>query len=152
MNRICNMIPSLIEQRKKYEELKYNHMCMITTKKGVPLSYGYNAYDNKMNISEHAETMALRKLIERYNFLGIGKKVTCYMVVVRTNGGNSKPCSKCIETFLKYHHIITLKYIYYTHEDDGIIKTNFKDLINSPKHVSSYNRNINKIIAMRQVS
>lgn len=145
-NKVTEISYELIKKRKCHTDLKFNHMCVITTKKGVPLSYGHNDYDYKTETTEHAEEMAIRKLIEKINSSNNNKKNVCNLIVVRTNGHNSKPCSKCIELIKKYSHIITIKNIYYTHEDEccGMRKIKFKDLIEEPKHISSYQRFMDK--------
>jgi len=116
------------------------------SKKGVPLSYGFNDYDVKTETSIHAEAMALEKLIQKKNSLGIKKKLVCYLIVVRTNGNNSKPCNKCLEAFAKYSHIISIKNIYYSHEDEhsGIRESSFKELQKAPQHICSHERFIQK--------
>jgi cytidine deaminase len=141
---ICQM---LIQKRSAHTDLKFNHMCMIMTKKGVPLSYGFNDYDIKTDTSIHAEAMALKKLLQKKSILGINKKIVGYLIVVRTNGNNSKPCNKCLEEIEKYSHIISLKNIYYTHEDEdsGIRKSSFKELQEEPQHICSYERYLQKI-------
>ena len=137
----------LIEMRKKQTapggELKFNHMCVIITKKGTPLSYGYNDYNFTTQTSEHAEEMAIRKLLEKKNKLNIElSKKKLYLLVVRTNGYNSKPCSRCVAMLNKYSGLINLKQIYYSHEeeDDGMRKEKFRDLLHGEQHLCSYSR------------
>lgn len=123
------------------KDTKFKHMCAIVTKKGEPLSYGYNVYDTKNEITEHAEEMALRILIENKQRL-YNKRKPLYLIVARTNGGNSKPCARCLELIEKNLNIINIKQIYYTHEDeqDGIKMDKLKTLIMGEKFVSSYTR------------
>ena len=148
-NKLIYYIEYLIIKRQKQtatgKDLKFNHMCMIITKKGVPLSYGYNVYDMKNQISEHAEEMALRILLENKDRIYVKRK-PLYLIVVRTNGYNSKPCSKCLELIEKYSHLINIKHICYSHEEeiDGIKKDRVKDLILGEKHISSYDRYMNR--------
>jgi cytidine deaminase len=141
----------LIEMRKKQtlpgSELKFNHMCVIITKKGTPLSYGYNDYNFATQTSEHAEEMAIRKLLEKKNMLNIElSKKKLYLLVVRTNGYNSKPCSRCVALINKYAGLINLKDIFYSHEeeDDGIRKERFRDLLHGEQHMCSYSRFMHK--------
>jgi cytidine deaminase len=146
-HNLAEITKMLIQKRSSHTELKFNHMCMIMTKKGVPLSYGFNDYDTKTETTIHAEVMALRKLLQKKSILGINRKINGYLIVVRTNGNNSKPCNKCIEALEQYSHIITFKNIYYTHEDEhsGIRKSTFKELQQQPKHVCSHERFIQRM-------
>ena len=143
IHKLTKLSLELLEKRKHLGNLKYNHMCVIITKKGIPLSYGYNDYDYKNNITEHAEEMAIRKYINKINLLKTYKKKIGYLFVIRTNGNNSKPCSNCINIIDKYSYIITIKNIYYTHEEEesGIRKTTIKQLIDGPQHISQYQQN-----------
>jgi cytidine deaminase len=138
-------IQHLIIKRQKQtatgKDLKFNHMCVIVTKKGLPLSYGHNVYDTKNQITEHAEEMALRILIENKSRLYVKRK-PLYLIVARTNGCNSKPCSRCLELIEKNSHIINIKEVCYTHEEevDGIKKDKLKNLMLGERFISSYNR------------
>ena len=127
------------------KDLKFNHMCVIVTKTGEPLSYGYNVYDLKNQITEHAEEMALRILIENKERL-YSKKKPLYLIVARTNGCNSKPCARCLELIEKHLHILNIRQICYTHEneEDGIKMDKLKTLIMGEKFVSSYSRFLTK--------
>ena len=127
------------------KDTKFKHMCVIVTKKGEPLSYGYNVYDTKNEITEHAEEMALRILIENKERV-YNKRKPLYLIVARTNGCNSKPCARCLELIEKNLHIINIRQIYYTHEDeeDGIKMDKLKTLITGEKFVSSYSRFLTK--------
>lgn len=142
-------IEYLISKRKTQsvtgKDLKFNHMCVIVTKKGVPLSYGYNVYDKKNQITEHAEEMALRILIENRERV-YSKKKPLYLIVARTNGCNSKPCSRCLALIEKNSHLINITHVCYSHEEeaDGLKKDKLKNLITGEKFISSYTRFLNK--------
>jgi len=148
-------IQYLIEKRKKQtangKDLKFNHMCVIVTKRGEPLSYGYNIYDVKNQITEHAEEMALRILLENKERL-YSKRKPLYLIVTRTNGCNSKPCSKCLEMIEKHLHTIDIRQVCYSHEEelDGIKTDKIKNLIGGEKHISSYTRFMNKKLASKK--
>jgi len=127
------------------KDTKFKHMCVIVTKKGEPLSYGYNVYDTKNQITEHAEEMALRLVIENRQRI-YNKRKPLYLIVARTNGCNSKPCARCLELIEKNLHLINIRQIYYTHENeqDGIKMDKLKTLIMGEKFVSSYSRFLTK--------
>ena len=135
-------IQQLILKRQKQtangKDLKFNHMCVIVTKKGEPLSYGHNVYDSKNQMTEHAEEMALRILLENKSRVYVKRK-PLYLIVARTNGCNSKPCSRCLDLIEKNSHIINIKQVCYSHED-GIKRDKIKNLMEGEKFISSYNR------------
>lgn len=138
-------IQHLILKRQKQtangKDLKFSHMCVIVTKKGVPLSYGHNVYDIKHQITEHAEEMALRILIENRERV-YSKKKPLYLIVARTNGCNSKPCSRCLALIEKNSHLINIKQVCYSHEEeiDGLKTDKLKNLLTGEKFISSYTR------------
>jgi tRNA(Arg) A34 adenosine deaminase TadA len=125
---------------------KYKHMCVILDKGGEALISGYNIFKTNSQQTEHAEAMAIRKF-----FLKFGRpkrRITVDILVVRTNGGNSKPCTMCLEQMRVFSYIVNVKNIYYSHEDEptGIRKEKFTTMINSDdQHMSSYYRHLIKI-------
>ena len=122
-----------------------NHMCAVLDQSGVPISFGTNVFNIKTPTTEHAEAQALRKLMER---LGrTTKKLKIDILVVRTNGHNSKPCDRCIRRMEELQARFTIRHIYFTHEDesDGIRCVKFCKLAQDPdRHYSSYDRNIRR--------
>ena len=97
-----------------HQKLKSNHMCAILDKNGKILSFGSNCYNLKIDTTEHAEVQALRKLIER-----IGRndrKITIDILVIRTTGGNSKPCDECITRMYELSQRFKIRNIFYTNE------------------------------------
>ena len=101
---------------------KSNHMCAILDSNGNPLIFGSNFYNIKINTTEHAETNAISKLI---NKLGrTHRKITVDLVVIRTNGGNSMPCDKCMKRIIQVSQRFYIRYIYFTVNefDIGYIK------------------------------
>ena len=122
-----------------------NHMCAILDHSGVPISFGTNVHNIKAQTTEHAEAQAFRKLLER---LGrTNKKLKIDILVVRTNGHNSKPCDRCIKRMEELKSRFVIKNIYFTHEDepDGIRCVKFCKLIKDPeRHYSSYDRNVRR--------
>jgi len=123
-----------------------NHMCAILDQSGAPISYGTNVFNIKTPTTEHAEAQALRKLMER---LGrTTKKLKIDILVVRTNGHNSKPCDRCIRRMEELQARFTIRHIYFTHEDesDGIRCVKFCKLAQEPeRHYSSYDRNLRRL-------
>ena len=138
---IQHLISRRIKQTVNGKDLKFSHMCVIVTKKGVPLSYGHNVYDIKHQITEHAEEMALRILIENRERV-YSKKKPLYLIVARTNGCNSKPCSRCLALIEKHTHLINIRHVCYTHEEevDGLKTDKLKNLMTGEKFISSYTR------------
>ena len=99
----------LIEKRHAhYQASNYysinnsNHICVIL-KDGVPISYGINNYKPNKTITEHAEANAFRKLIKHVD--KSAKRLKIDILVVRTNGSNSKPCNRCINQMISYNNI-----------------------------------------------
>ena len=120
---------------------KYRHMCVIFNSNGAVLSTGYNIFKTNTYNTEHAEAMALRKLASKFS--KSKRRITINILVVRTNGGNSKPCCNCLDKMLYYSSKFTIKWIYYSHDQvvDGIIRQRFNVMLNDPnKHMSSYYR------------
>ena len=123
----------------------YEHICVIMNLNGAPLAYGYNSYSQNNINTEHAEAMAFRKLNIIRRIKGIRTKIPGNILVVRTNGGNSKPCINCIKIMESFSHNYTIRKVYFTNKDemDGIQKENFTTLANEPvKHVSSFYRHL----------
>lgn len=91
---------------------KSNHMCAILDSNGNPLIFGSNFYNIKINTTEHAETNAISKLI---NKLGrTRRKITIDLVIIRANGGNSMPCDKCMKRIIEVSQRFYIRYIYFT--------------------------------------
>lgn len=154
-NQLTNLANTMIEKRKAQycasgftSITNSNHMCAIL-KDNSPISYGSNVYDVDNSSTEHAEAQALRKLYERigrrrrYN----AKKITIDIFVVRTSGGNSKPCERCIDTMKDYSKIFSIRYVYYTHpnEQDGIRCVKFSQLCSEEPHICAFDRNFKKV-------
>ncbi len=129
---------------KEYRVFRhFEHICVIMNTNGAPLAYGYNTYKTDDTTTEHAEAMAFRKLNCVRKKLGIRGRLAVNLLVVRTNGGNSKPCAKCIECMQSYSDKYTVRKVYYSNntELDGIQKESFSSLVNDPeKHISSFYR------------
>ena len=124
---------------------KSNHTCAIL-KDGMPISYGVNVYNINGMSTEHAEEQALRKLIEKNGKKKSLKKPTIDFLIIRTNGGNSKPCNRCINNMIKYTDRFNIRYIYYSDPDeiDGFRCVKFSKLITEERHICSYDRNFRR--------
>lgn len=122
-----------------------NHACTIL-KDGVPIIQGMNVYNLNGVSTEHAEAQALRKYAEKIGKRTTVKKQTIDLLIVRTNGGNSKPCDRCINDMLSYSSYFNIRNIYYTHHDEpsGIRCVKFSKLITEERHYCSYDRNLRR--------
>jgi cytidine deaminase len=105
---------------------KSNHMCAILDINGNPLIFGSNFYNTKINITTHAEVDAFDKLVNKMG--RTRRKITIDLVIIRTNGGNSKPCEDC----QKKIHMMSIRFcirnIYYTNNDYDIEMIKFSKL------------------------
>ena len=143
---VQRLYKELIDKREKQTASntkcdKYKHMCVIIDHNGEILIEGYNIFKTNSCETVHAEAMALQRFY--FKFGKPKRRFNVDILVVRTNGGNSKPCINCLKTMQRYSNIINIKNIYYSHEDEptGIRKDKFSTLLNSnDKHVSSYHR------------
>ena len=97
-----------------HQKLKSNHMCVILDKNGGILSFGSNCYNLQIDITEHAEVQAFRKLIERMG--RHNRKITIDILVIRTTGGNSKPCKECIQRMYELSIRFKIRNIFYTND------------------------------------
>lgn len=152
VNWITNLAVAMIAKRKAHHCKKSGftsltnsyHMCAIL-KGGSPISYGTNVYNINDGSTEHAEAQALRKLYEKIGKRLNAKKMAIDIFVVRTNGGNSKPCVRCINTFKHYSQFFSIRYVYYTHpnEPNGIRCVKFSQLSSEEPHICSFDRRLN---------
>jgi cytidine deaminase len=149
---ILKMKDELIEKRKqqisasKYKTtFNANHMCAILDTCGNPLMYGTNIFNIKTPTTEHAEAQALRKLLEKYCY--DKRKFKVDILVIRTNGYNSKPCGRCIQEMERLRGRLQIRNIYYTHENEilGLRCVKFCKLIDEPeRHYCSFDRNVRR--------
>lgn len=151
--RFINLADTMIAKRKAHyygsgftSLTSSDHMCAIL-KDGSPISYGTNVYNVNDLSTEHAEARALRKLYEKIGKRLNAKKITIDIFVVRTNGGNSKPCVRCIDTMTHYSQFFNIRNVYYTHpsELNGIRCVKFTQLSSEEPHVCAFDRNMKKI-------
>lgn len=119
-------------------------------KKARILSYGVNKMgdSNGLHPGIHAEHDAIRKLVP------LKKKkrlVNINILVIRLSGKNklqsSKPCINCINVMKTLPEKLGYKIqnIYYSDNDENIIKTNLRTLESEDKHYSKYYRRLKQI-------
>ena len=153
-DNIFKMCDKLIHKRKQQcvKANGYNstfnseHMCAILDSDGNPLIYGTNVYNIGKLSTEHAEAQAIRKLYDKYSYQNQKRKIKVDIIVVRTNGSNSKPCERCIHE-MKCSTRLHIRNVYYTHQDAefGIRCVKFDRLVEDPdRHYSSYDRNVRR--------
>jgi tRNA(Arg) A34 adenosine deaminase TadA len=126
----------------------FKHICAIIDKNGNVMSIGYNTYHINQKDTEHAEVMALRKMLEKLRAMRTKKKYEVSLFVMRTNCRSSKPCENCINTMNFYTKYFTIKNVYYTDETafNGIRKMKLRELIDDPnKHQAGYYRFMSKL-------
>lgn len=140
--RVAHMPPDIPKEYKVFRS--FEHICVIMNSNGAPLVYGYNTYSNNNSLTtEHAEAMAFRKLNLLRKQMNIRGRLTINILVVRTNGGNSKPCNNCINCMHRNSDNYKIRKIYYSdnNQPDGFQKETFSSLLNDPnKHISAYFR------------
>lgn len=105
---------------------KSNHMCAILDNNGNPLMFGSNFYEIKINSTTHAEVDAINKLINKMG--RTRRKITIDLVVIRTNGGNSLPCSDCMQKIYESSVRFHIRYIYFTNNNFDIDVVKFSKL------------------------
>ena len=117
------------------------------------LSYGVNQTGdtNGYHPGIHAEYDAIRKLLP----LKRKKKLTnVNLLVIRISGKNklqlSKPCVICIETMKTLPKKLgyNIKHIYYSTDNEKIVKSNLIQLSKEKKHYSKFYRNKQKKIEL----
>jgi tRNA(Arg) A34 adenosine deaminase TadA len=126
----------------------FKHICAVLyNKTGNILSIGYNTYHTNQRDTEHAEVMAMRKMLEKLRAMRDRKKYEVSLFVMRTNCRSSKPCVNCINAMEDYSRYFTIKNVYYTDEtvDTCIRKMKLRELIDDPnKHLAGYYRFVAK--------
>ena len=151
---VLNIRDNLVKKRTEqiqssgyYSTIKCYHMCALLDCDGNPIIYGTNIYNVKTPTTEHAEAQALRRLLEKYCKDNAKKKFKIDLLVIRTNGHNSKPCDSCIRMMQDVSGRINIRNVYYSHEneDNGLRSVKFNKLVNEPdRHISSYDRNFRR--------
>lgn len=99
---------------------------------------GYNSFKDCWNgcqYTMHAEMDAIRKLDKLYKYRSKRKKnINLIVIRVGKKGSlkDSKPCGKCLESLYRLK-TFRVKYIYYSTNDEQIVKAKFNDLYNRRK-------------------
>jgi cytidine deaminase len=159
----CNVDLSKLFQTKNFKQTNlcslnaYNHIACILSdgkiilkpgegillRKTNILSFGVNTYGDLCGTTPgvHAEIDAINKLSSNTR-----KNTIVNLLVVRLSSNNkiqnSKPCNNCIQ---KMNYLIELKgyklkHVYYSDNDEKIIKTKLSSLKEEDQHVSKYYR------------
>ena len=143
-----DLVKFLKRKRKQCNPKKMNTQyqshssAVLNASNGNIISIGHNTHyamnSNKFGM-EHAEINALRKIKMHKKI----RNTNLDIVVIRTNGGNSKPCSDCINKFVKSG--LKIRKIYYSNIINGVLGLNInklEDLIHdNEKHITSFHRN-----------
>jgi tRNA(Arg) A34 adenosine deaminase TadA len=157
-NQLSDLMEILIDKRINITKTAceidiseiFKHICAILDKNGNVLSIGYNAYRVNQTDTEHAEVMAMRKLLDKLRAMRTKKRYEVSLFIIRTNCHSSKPCVNCVNAMDAYSKYFTIRNVFYTDETSpsGIRKMKLRDLINDPnKHLVGYFRYIaNKMI------
>lgn len=125
----------------------FKHICAVLDKNGNILSIGYNTYHTNQKETEHAEVMAMRKMLDKLRSMRTKKRYELSLFIVRTNCRSSKPCVNCIHSMEEYSKYFTIKNVFYTDEtvSSGIRKMKLRELIDDPnKHQAGYYRFVAK--------
>lgn len=122
---------------------------------GNILGIGYNHYPNSGWNSVHAEihsaTNAINNIIRKEGRDRLAKSpLAVNIIVVRTNGGNSRPCHNCIHQLAENPYINVQKVFYSMPNDNGLmglaVETMGTLLANSDAHISRGNTGCNDCI------
>lgn len=144
---IINTMNKLINQRKGSEasclsKLKNRqlHAAALISKSGRYIGSGENRYGARflsINNSKHSETECIKT--------NIGKSkdhTSLIMLVIRPNGGNSRPCYHCTKKIEKYGNIKRVYYSYINSDGSKVIKyESINDLLNPDNyHFSKFHK------------
>ena len=120
-------------------------MAAVISPSGSILGIGYNHYPNSGYHSVHAEihsvTNAINNIIRKEGRARLAKSpLSVNIVVVRTTGGNSRPCHNCIHQLAENPYINVQKVYYSMSSDMGMVVETMGTLLsNSDSHVSRGN-------------
>ena len=125
-------------------------MSAVISSSGNILGIGYNHYPNSSYHSVHAEihsvTNAINNIIRKEGRDRLTKSpLAVNIIVVRTNGGNSRPCNNCIHQLADNPYINVQKVFYSMPNNNDLmslaVETMGTLLANSDVHVSRGNMN-----------
>jgi cytidine deaminase len=138
-----DQISASIAKNRQTAKQYHAHICAILDKKsgsiiGIGSNRNYSQYKTMYGMI-HAEIDALTK---HQHKLG---RTKVNLLVIRVTGGNSKPCSDCINNFVTRFNSINIKKVFYSNIKDGQYGLSY-DNINQLKydpdmHTSSYYAN-----------
>jgi deoxycytidylate deaminase len=126
----------------------HRHMSAVISPSGSILGIGYNHYPNNGWNSVHAEihsvTNTISNIIRKEGRSRIVKSpLSVNVIVVRSNGSNSRPCHNCIHQLAENPYINVQKVYYSMINDSGVsvlaVETMGTLLSNSDVHVSRGN-------------
>jgi deoxycytidylate deaminase len=129
-------------------------MSAVISPSGSILGIGYNHYPNGSYHSVHAEihsvTNAINNVIRKEGRDRLVKSpLSVNIIVVRTNGGNSRPCNNCIHQLADNPYINVQKVFYSMPSGMGMsiaVETMGTLLANSDVHVSRGNLECNACV------
>lgn len=140
-----------INKRKEYTITKNNssepfkHCSLGILPSGAIIGYGGNRATQFG--SHHSEEVCL-KSATRYirknkskNINSYKRRIRLVLVVIRTNGGNSKPCYHCITEQIANHPVFNIRKVIYSDNNatDGYVNTNTNKLYeNKEEHYSGF--------------
>lgn len=141
-----------IKQNRNIEP--YKHVALVISRKGggAIIGYGANTCNNEYG-SRHAEDMAFenaRRFVSKnkgQNLSNRRHRMKVDIVVLRTTGGNSRPCYHCItEQIMNNNHFNVRKVIYSDNDiDDGYVVTNKSALYEKrSEHFSGFHQKVSR--------
>jgi len=150
--------PSLLEKlktnRKNYTIQKnksaepYKHGALVVRRKGGGSVIGYGSNDlNGVYGSTHAEANAFKNAasyIKHHmgkNLTSIGQRMKVDLIVLRTTGGNSRPCYHCITEQITNNPVFNVRKVIYSdlNSEGGYTVTNSNNLFDvREEHYSAF--------------
>jgi hypothetical protein len=137
-----------VQQNRRLEPYKHGAMVISRKGKGAVIGYGDNCFNAIPCIgSIHAEADALKNALtylkkrRNVNITNTKRRLAVDVVVLRTTGGNSKPCYHCItEQLVDNRHFNIRKVIYSDCDvEGGYVETNCNKLYeNRESHYSGF--------------
>lgn len=118
-------------------------MSAVISPSGNVLGIGYNHYPNSHVNSIHAEIHsvinAINNIVRKDGRTRISKSpMPVNILVIRTNGGNSRPCQNCIHK-LADNPYINVQKVYYSMDNNIAVETMGNLIVNSDQHISRGN-------------
>jgi hypothetical protein len=115
---------------------KYAHISSIICKKNINI--GQNSTITDLRICNHAEIDALRKYFNNKKTNKFSKKINLTVIRISKTGKlcDSRPCLDCC---LKLQKHVNVKNIFYSTNDQTIIKIKFNKYCRDVSHISKGN-------------